>query len=119
MQKFFRNNMKNIWFWIFIVLSITLLFVMPILSLDAGNTGDEDAFQIPQGENVINYFQTHGADTTCLNFKTNLQYYGSSFDVVTAFINRVCHVDNINVSRHICNSLLGTYSFHRIDRKRN
>jgi DNA-binding SARP family transcriptional activator len=80
---------------------------MPILSLDAGNTGDEDAFQIPQGENVINYFQTHGADTTCLDFKSNLQYYGASFDVVTAFINRVCNVDDINISRHICNSLLG------------
>lgn len=107
MQNLFRENKKNIWFWLFLVIAVILLFVMPKLSLDAGNTGDEDAFQIPQGENVINYFQTHGADTTCLNFKSNLQYYGSSFDVVTAFINRVCHIDEINISRHICNSLLG------------
>jgi hypothetical protein len=107
MKEFWTKNKKNAWFWAFIIVAAALLFIMPILSLDAGNTGDEDGFQIPQGQNVVNYYKTHGEDTTCLNFKDNLQYYGSSFDVITEYINQTFHIKDINISRHICNSLLG------------
>lgn len=107
MREFLKNNKKNFWFWSFLAIAIITLFALPIMSLDAGNTGDEDDFQIPQGKNVINYFKTNGQDTTCLNFKENLQYYGSSFDTVTEFINQTFHIENINISRHVCNSLLG------------
>ena len=79
---------------------------MPILSKSAGNTGDEDGFQIPQGRNVVNYYKTNGQDTTCMDFM-NLKYYGSSFDVVTEYINSTFHIEDISKSRHICNSLLG------------
>lgn len=107
MKEFLRNNKKNFWFWAYLIVAVATLIALPIMSLDAGNTGDEDQFQIPQGKNVINYFKTHGEDTTCLNFQGNLQYYGSSFDIVTEFINQTFHIEDINISRHICNSLLG------------
>lgn len=107
MKQFFLDNKKNFWFWSFMFIAVTLFFVMPSMSKTAGNTGDEDSFQIPQGENVINYFKTDGQDTTCLDFKDNLQYYGSSFDVITAFIAQKTHAENINILRHKCNALLG------------
>lgn len=106
MKKFFIENLKNTWFWLFVALSIVLLLAMPLMSRQAGNTGDEDGFQIPQGKNVVNYFKTDGADTTCLNFK-NLMYYGSSFDVMAEYVNGKFNVDDISSSRHVFNSLFG------------
>ena len=106
MKQFFLNNKNSIWFWLFLGILVVLFFLMPIMSTDAGNTGDEDPFQIPQGENVLNYFKTGGADTTCMSFQ-NLKYYGSSFDVVIAFVNDTFNVEKINITRHIFNSLFG------------
>ncbi|MBP5710390.1 MAG: tetratricopeptide repeat protein [Bacteroidales bacterium] len=107
MKKFFKENLKNFWFWLFIAIAVSSAIIMPIMSLDAGNSGDEDTFQIPQAENVINWFKTDGADTTCMNFKSNMQYYGSSFDVIAAFISHTFHIDEIHTVRHICNAVLG------------
>lgn len=106
MKKLFQANKNNIWFWLFFGILLVLFFLMPILSLDAGNTGDEDTYQIPQGEYVLDWFKTGGKDTTALNFK-DLKYYGSSFDVIMAFFNRTFDVDNINTTRHIFNSFFG------------
>lgn len=107
MKQFLSVNKKNFWFWSFIAVAFALLVALPLMSKNAGNTGDEDGFQIPQGENVVNYFKTDGQDTTCLNFKDNLQYYGSSFDVITVFIHQKFHTENISQTRHTCNALLG------------
>ena len=87
MKKLLEENRKNIWFWLFSGVVLVLFFVMPIMSRTAGNTGDEDNFQIPQGRNIVNYFKTGGEDTTCITFE-NLKYYGCSFDVVTEFYGR-------------------------------
>ncbi|MBQ9473529.1 MAG: tetratricopeptide repeat protein [Bacteroidales bacterium] len=106
MKRFFNDNRSNPWFWTFIVLAAALLFAMPLLSSGAGNSGDEDGFQIPQGENVLNYYRTHGADTTCFTFE-NLKYYGCSFDVVMAWLNHTFGVDDIAHTRHAANALLG------------
>ncbi|MCL2168085.1 MAG: hypothetical protein FWH59_03035 [Lentimicrobiaceae bacterium] len=76
------------------------------MSINAGNSGDEDPFQIPQGKNIVNYFKTHGTDTTCLTFK-NLKYYGSSPDAIAEYWNRAFNVENISKSRHIFNALYG------------
>ncbi|GHT66570.1 hypothetical protein FACS189452_02680 [Bacteroidia bacterium] len=76
------------------------------MSLDAGNSGDEDASQIPQGKYVLAWYKTAGMDTTNLTF-SNLKYYGSSLDVVAAFFNDTFHVDNIHTTRHIFNSWFG------------
>ena len=106
MKNFFKNNQKNIWFWLFLALTSATLIAMPIMSKTAGNSGDEDGFQIPQGKNVVNYYKTDGQDTTCMSFK-NLKYYGSSFDVAAEYTNEFFDIENISESRHIFNSLLG------------
>jgi len=107
MKRFFIDNKTNYWLWSFVAVAFILLFILLRLSTDSGNTGDEDGFQIPQGENVINYFKTEGKDTTCLNFKNNLQHYGSSFDVITVFIHQTFHTKSISQTRHKCNALMG------------
>lgn len=106
MKKLLEENGKNFWFWLFSGVVLVLFFVMPIMSRTAGNTGDEDNFQIPQGRNVVNYFKTGGEDTTCITFE-NLKYYGSSFDVITEIINQTFGVEDIHLTRHAINSLLG------------
>ena len=88
------------------ILSIVLFFLMPIMSRDAGNSGDEDGFQIPQGYNVLNYYKSHHQDTTCMTFQ-NLKYYGCSFDVVMAWVNETFHIEDISTSRHMANALMG------------
>ena len=84
MKQFWEENKKNLWFWLFIVVALSTAVALPLMSLDAGNSGDEDGFQVIQGRNVINYFESDGADTTCFSF-SNLKYYGSSPDVITEF----------------------------------
>ncbi len=106
MKQFFRNNKTNPWFRTFVIVATVLLFAMPIMSRSAGNSGDEDGFQIPQGNYVLEWYKTLGEDTTNLSFQ-NLKYYGSSFDVVMAFVNQTFHVDNIHITRHAANALLG------------
>jgi len=107
MKIFFTKNINNPWFWIFVILTVFLMTAIPLMSRDAGNSGDEDGFQVPQGKNVVNYFKTSGQDTTCLNYKDVMQYYGSSFDVIAEFINQAMQIEDISKSRHILNSLLG------------
>jgi len=106
MKQFFKENKKNPWFWLFFALLAITLFAMPVMSKDAGNSGDEDGFQIPQGRNIVNYFKTSGEDTTCMTFE-NLKYYGSSPDVIAEYWNQTFKVENINITRHIFNALYG------------
>lgn len=107
MFGFFAKNKDNVWCWAFVALAVIMLFAMILMSKTAGNSGDEDGFQIPQAKNVINYYKTDGQDSTCLNFKDVMQYYGSSFDVVAEFFNSTFHIEDISKSRHIFNSILG------------
>ena len=116
MRKFFESNRSNPWFWAFIVIAAVLLVAMPLMSRSAGNSGDEDKFQIPQGRFVMDYFHSDGTDTTCmkdvvtLNGKEqswNLKYYGCSFDVVTEWLNETLGIEDIAKTRHICNALMG------------
>ncbi|MCL2413618.1 MAG: tetratricopeptide repeat protein, partial [Bacteroidales bacterium] len=109
MRNFFDNNKADKWFLAFLAIAVILFFTIPIMSLDAGNSGDEDPFQIPQGNHVMEWFLTFGEDTTNFTFE-NLRYYGSSPDVVMAFFNKAFNIDNIHISRHIFNSLFGWLS---------
>lgn len=106
MKQLFTLNKRNPWFWAFIVIAVGLFFAMPAMSRSAGNSGDEDGFQIPQGENVLNYYSSDKQDTACMTFQ-NLKYYGCSFDVVTAWWNQTFHVDDIATTRHAANALCG------------
>ena len=116
MKQFFSENKHNPWFWLFIAIAAILFVAMPLMSRSAGNSGDEDKFQIPQGRFVMDYYHTDGQDTTCLqdvvnlNGKDqswNLKYYGCSFDVVTEWINQTFGIEDIARTRHMCNAFLG------------
>lgn len=106
MKKFLAENKNNPWWWAFLTIAVILFFAMPMMSRDAGNSGDEMKFQVPQGYNVLNYYKTDGQDSTCMTFE-NLKYYGCSFDVVTAWWNETFHVDDISRTRHAANAFLG------------
>ena len=107
MKDFWTKNKKNPWFWLFSIFLLLTAVAMPLMSLDAGNSGDEDGFHVIQGRHVVNFYETHGKDTTCLSF---LQDYPSSPDVIAEFFNRKLGVEDINITRHIFNSLLGWLS---------
>jgi hypothetical protein len=106
MKQFFQKNKNNAWFWAFFILIFVLLFALPIMSLDSGNSGDEDLYQVPQGRNIVNYFKTDGADSTAITF-FNLRFYGSSPDVIAEYWNQAFGVEDIAKTRHIFNSLYG------------
>ena len=104
MKDFWTKNKKNPWFWSFLVLLVATAVALPLMSLDAGNSGDEDGFHVIQGRHVVNFYETHGKDTTCLSY---LQDYPSSPDVIAEFFNRKLGVEDINITRHVFNSFLG------------
>lgn len=90
---------------IFFGVSLFLLIIMPILSFDFGITGDELVHK-QNGENVLKYLKTGGADTTYRSYK-NLYLYGGLFDASAAMIyERMPDSDPYNV-RHVLNSLFG------------
>ena len=78
MKEFWTKNKKNLWFWLFLAMAVATAVALPVMSMDAGNSGDEDGFQIIQGRNVVNYFESDGADTTCFTF-ANLKYSFGAF----------------------------------------
>ncbi|MGQ1788191.1 tetratricopeptide repeat protein [Saccharicrinis sp. GN24d3] len=84
-----------------------LLVLMPILSLDAGISGDEEV-HLKQAEFVIKYYASFGQDKAALNTPvTNLKYYGQSFDNLTTLWAQLLGIEDIYTFRHICNSLVG------------
>jgi len=106
MKQFFKENKKKPWVWAFFILIIFILFAMPIMSIDAGNSGDEDGFQWPYAEKVVNFYTTWGKDTTCLE-DIDMGMHGGWFDPLTVAIVRVFKIDDYHKIRHIMNALLG------------
>ena len=105
MKEFWTKNKNNIWFWLFVVIAVSMAVAMPVMSLDAGTSGDE-GYNVEQGRNVVNWFETKGADTTCFNYQ-NMKYYANSTDVISEYVNRKCGVEEILTTRHIFNSVIG------------
>ena len=105
MKQFWEKNKKNLWFWLFLLLAVSAAVAMPLMALDAGTSGDE-GYNVEQGRNVVNWFETKGADTTCFSYQ-NMKYYASSPDVITEFVNRKCGVEDIQVTRHVFNAMTG------------
>lgn len=68
------------------LLLATLLVIMPIMSLDAGISGDEKV-HLEQAELVLQYFASWGQDKSAIHTPvTNLKYYGQSFDNLTTLL---------------------------------
>ena len=106
MKQFWLKNKRNAWFWAFIVIVIALFFIMPVLSLDAGNSGDEDGFQWPYAKQIYDYYATGGKDTTCLQ-NEDMGMHGGFFDQLTFAVVKWLKVDNYSQLRHIMNSGFG------------
>lgn len=106
MKEFFNNNKNNVWFWAFAVLIVGLFFAMPMMSRDAGNSGDEDGFQWPYGEQIYNYYATGGKDTTCLT-NDDMGMHGGFFDQLTVAVVKVFNVDDYSLLRHGMNAFFG------------
>lgn len=96
------------WFRLaFVTTAIIMAILLPILSLEAGISGDEEKHYVHAGK-VFNYFATRGEDKAALSDPENkLNYYGQSFDLITYVVNKIFEVDNIYEVRHILNSITG------------
>lgn len=93
--------------YILIGLLASIAVLMPILSLDAGISGDEEV-HLNHANKVISYFSSFGENKEATNTPvTNLRYYGQSFDNVTTLLARFFENQDIYTIRHICNSLAG------------
>ena len=96
------------WFRLLFVSAVFIMAVaLPLLSLQAGISGDEEKHYVQAGK-VFNYFATKGDDKSCLSDPENkLNYYGQSFDLITYLVNRIFSVDKIYETRHVLNSIIG------------
>ncbi|RLD35570.1 MAG: hypothetical protein DRI73_02350 [Bacteroidetes bacterium] len=91
----------------FYFLSVVLLFIMPMFSLDAGISGDEKV-HYDQSLKVYNYYKSFGKDKSALDTpQSHLKYYGQSFDNITTIIIKWLKINDIYKFRHIANSLAG------------
>lgn len=93
--------------YIFFVFSAIILFLMLLVSRDAGITCDE-VLHYNQSVSVYNYFYTHGEDQSALHTPgTHLKYYGQSYDNIVTFIIRWFNIENVYGFRHLMSSLAG------------
>lgn len=93
--------------FLFVVAAFIIAVTIPLMSRQAGFSGDEDK-HYAQAEKVYNYYTTWGEDKSALSdpgFKLN--YYGQSFDLFTYTINRIFGVDKFYETNHIFISLAG------------
>lgn len=90
---------------LFVIVTVSLFFLMPWLSFDFGITGDEEVQKI-YGEKILAYFETDGEDKSALDYK-NLYYYGGLFDYCAAWLNKyVGGFDEYDL-RHMLNAFVG------------
>ncbi len=91
----------------FYTLAAVLFFTLPLLSLDAGISGDEEV-HYKQSVKVFNYYKSFGKDKSALETpKSHLKYYGQSFDNITTILIQWFKVDDIYRFRHLANALAG------------
>jgi hypothetical protein len=92
---------------IFIFLCFLPFILLPLLSLDAGISGDEPVHH-EQAINVHKYFATKGEDLSSIETPlTFLKYYGQSIDNFSEWVNRVSGIDQPYLIRHLINALAG------------
>ena len=96
-------NFRNAFF----ALSIISFIVLPLLSRNAGMSGDEE-LHFNQSEKVYNFFKSHGNDKSALTTPgTHLKYYGQAFDNITTILIKWLNIEDVYQFRHIANSLVG------------
>jgi glycosyltransferase involved in cell wall biosynthesis len=104
------NSTKEapIYRFLFGVLAVVLLFLMPYLSFDYGITADEEVQRI-YGGHVLDYFESDAVDGEALTFQ-NLYLYGGLFDYCMAWLHKYIFPEwDIYEMRHLFNALLGAF----------
>ncbi|GHT40445.1 hypothetical protein AGMMS49965_08720 [Bacteroidia bacterium] len=96
------------WKWVFIAIAAVIFVAMPLMSLDAGNSRDEEGYQFPQGLRLYDYYTSFGENTDCLN-QEGLSYSGYAFDTLTAFVVKMFNIDDYMTARHVCFALAGAF----------
>ncbi|MFC2115174.1 tetratricopeptide repeat protein [Bacteroidota bacterium] len=92
---------------LFVITAFLIAIILPILSLDAGQSGD-DVKHYLHAEKVYNYFATRGEDKSALNDpRLKLNYYGQSFDLLTYLVNKTFKIEKEYEARHFLNALTG------------
>jgi len=90
-------------FWFSLVCTFVLL---PLLSLDAGISGDEPV-HYQHAEYVSNYFNSNKADTAAIHTPyTNLKYYGQVVDNLSYRLNSWLDSSEPYKTRHFLNAIL-------------
>ena len=96
---------------VFIATSVFILILMPLLSMQYGQTGDE-WIQMEYGRDIWSYFLN--GDRQALNYDTKgleyqkMQYYSGTYDFVVEGLHRIFSFVPILYLRHFINALLGT-----------
>jgi len=94
-------------YWIFTAFCVLPFVLLPLLSSNAGISGDEPVHQ-EQAENVYHYFATGGKDSAAIDTPiTYLKYYGQSIDNISYLINKTAGIQDPYLTRHLVNSLAG------------
>jgi len=95
------------WKNVFYILAISGLVLLPLLSIDAGISGDEEVHYL-QSQKVLSYYKSLGKDTSALITPgSHLKYYGQSFDNFTTLLINLLNIEDIYLFRHISNSIVG------------
>ncbi|MCL2246329.1 MAG: phospholipid carrier-dependent glycosyltransferase [Lentimicrobiaceae bacterium] len=103
-----ENKEAKWWKWVFFGLLAITFIALPLMSLDAGMSGDEQ-FQMDQAKNVYNYYSTFGKDTTAAHFREewNLAHYAQSVDNLAYAIAKIGNIEDQLLVRHVTNSFCG------------
>jgi tetratricopeptide (TPR) repeat protein len=81
--------------------AVLLAFLAPKAAVNV-----DEQLHYPHAKKVVNWYFTGGEDKSCLDTPvTNLKYYGQSVDNLTALINRVFHIENEFLTRHLTGAL--------------
>ena len=115
MTNTIQNNSNTIWRNAFWAISIVLLVLMPMLSVQHGQSGDEWSLII-YGNDIYNYFFHHNPkalnyDGISLQFD-GLHYYGGLYDFTVTFLHKTffSFVQELTF-RHIVNAIIGALLF--------
>jgi len=104
-EKRVKLQEEKWWKYVFVGLAAAIFILMIILSFDAGNSGDEDGFQIPQSEAYYKYYASMGKES--ITSIKNMEYYPMGFDIVVTILQNWFNIDNTANFRHCCNSIMG------------
>ena len=101
-RRWVRNSRNLFW-----GLALLILILLPILSLDAGISGDEPV-HYHQAQLVDDYFASRGKDTRALETpETFLKLYGQAFDNLSYQVNQLTGSNEPYRTRHLMNALVG------------